>query len=56
MKIWGYVRELEASQESRISLSLGVSLSMCVCMCVYSSPLGRPSFPSYLFGESETVP
>lgn len=48
MKIWGYVRELEASQESRdFSFSRSLSLSLCVCACVcILLPLGRPSFPS----------
>ena len=36
MKMWGYVRELEASQEStHFSFSRSLSLSMCVCARVY---------------------
>ena len=36
MKMWGYVRELEASQEStHFSFSRSLTLSMCVCARVY---------------------
>ena len=43
MKMWGYVRELEASQEStHFSFSRSLSLSMCVCACVFLLPHGRP--------------
>lgn len=49
MKIWGYVRELEASQESRdFSFSRSLSLSMCVCMCVYSSPSWKTIFSFFI--------
>ena len=39
MKMWGYVQELEASQESTHFSFLGVSVCVCVCVCVcISSP------------------
>ena len=35
MKMWGYVQELEASQESTHFSFLGVCVCVCVCVCVY---------------------
>ena len=56
MKIWGYVQELEAFQESRdfslslsLSLSRSLSLSLCVCACVcISSPSWKTIFSFFI--------